>query len=235
MNAEFWWNKVGAYNEAIFPMQILLIFVALALTYLLFSKPSARNNNLMKGYLSFLCAWNGILFFLIYGRELPGKILGAPLFILAAVLFTWDIKSGKTQFRLPEATWQKYLTGLLLLSAFMYPLVGAALGHVYPESCTFGVMPCPTTVFALALLSAALPEADKKVYVVLLVWALPALGKCLGALDLYEDCILFWTGVYSLMILIKTWKKEKRTKEPQQREFLDTSGIGKVSSWRKRG
>ena len=67
-------------------------------------------------------------------------------------------------------------------------------------------MPCPTTVFALALLAAAIPKVDKKVYILLLVWALPAFGKCLGGFDLYEDCVLFWTGVYALIMLIKNWK-----------------------------
>ena len=55
-------------------------------------------------------------------------------------------------------------------------------------------MPCPTTVFTLALLAAAIPKVDKKVYILLLLWALPAFSKCLGALDLYEDWILFWEG-----------------------------------------
>ncbi len=94
-------------------------------------------------------------------------------------------------------------------------------GHAYPESCTFGVMPCPTTVFALALLSAALPQADVKVYSLLLLWALPALGKCLGALDLYEDCVLFWAGVYALFMIIRSWIAERRARETKGREILE--------------
>lgn len=206
MSAETWWNQIGAYNDAIFPMQIITMGVAVILTYFLFANPSPKTNNLMKVYLSFTCAWNGIIFFLIFGKELPGTVLGAPLFILVAILLAWDIFTNKTQFSLPETSWQKYLTGLLVLCAFFYPVIGFALGHYYPRTCTFGVMPCPTTVFALALLVAALPKVDKKVYLLLLVWALPAFGKCLGALDLYEDCILFWTGIYALVMLLKNWK-----------------------------
>jgi hypothetical protein len=82
-------------------------------------------------------------------------------------------------------------------------------------------MPCPTTVYALALLSAALPNADRKLYAALLVWALPALGKCLGALDLYEDCILFWAGVYALAMLYRAWIVERRARELYHSEAGD--------------
>ncbi len=229
MDTRSWWETVGAYNAAIFPLQGVVALAAVALTYLVFARPGERNDRLMKAYLALLCAWNGLVFFLVYGRRLPGTILGAPLFILASILFAWDLRAGETRFRLPEAPWQRFATGLLILLALLYPLLGAAFGHVYPESCTFGVMPCPTTVFALALLSAALPQADRKVYSLLLVWALPALGKCLGALDLYEDCVLFWAGVYALVMLLRAWREERRDRKMKRREILDIveKGMGK--------
>lgn len=221
MNIQSWWETIGTYNIAVFPLQVVVALAAVALTYLVFTRTGERSDKLMKIYLSLMCTWNGLVFFLVYGRHLPGTILGAPLFILAAILFAWDVRAGKTRFRLPEALWQRYITGFLILLSFLYPLVGLVFGHVYPESCTFGVMPCPTTVFALALLSAALPQADVKVYSLLLIWALPALGKCLGALDLYEDCILFWAGVYALVMLLRTWMSERRAGETKRREILD--------------
>lgn len=206
MSAETWWTKIGVYNEAVFPMQIITIVVAVVLTYLLFIKPGPKINKMMKVYLSFTFAWNGIIFFLMFGKDLPGTILGAPLCIVVAVLFIWDIFADKIQFRLAKANWQKYLTILLVFCALLYPFIGLAFGHYYPKTCTFGTTPCPTTVFTLALLAASIPEVDKKIYILLLLWALPAFGKCFGALDIYEDCILFWTGIYALVMLIKYWK-----------------------------
>ncbi|MBA7612668.1 hypothetical protein ES703_19904 [subsurface metagenome] len=206
MSAETWWNQIGAYNNAIFPMQIIIMAVAVALTYFLFAKPGPKTNKMMKAYLVFTFAWNGIIFFLIFGKELPGTFLGAPLCILVAILFAWDISANKTQFTFPNINWQRYLMMFWILLAFLYPLIGLAFGHYYPNTCIFGVMPCPTTVFALALLASAIPKVDKKVYILLLLWALPAFGKCLGALDLYEDCVVFWIGIYALFMLIKNWK-----------------------------
>ena len=180
--------------------------LGIVLTLFLFFNPGIKTNRMMKAYLSFTFAWSGIVFFLIFGRELPGKFLGVPLFLLAAILFALDIFINKTKFKLSRLKWQKYLTLFFVFISFLYPLIGFAFGHYYPRSCILGAMPCPTTSFALALLASSLPEVDKKVYILLLVWALPAVGKCAGALDLYEDCIIFWVGIYALIMLIKNWK-----------------------------
>lgn len=206
MNEENWWNTSGAYNNAIFPMQIIAMVTGITLTYFSLAKPNTKTNSLMKTYLAFTFAWNGIVFFLLFGKELPGTFLGAPLFIVTAVLFVLDIFKKKTEFKLPNARWHKYLTILWILCAFLYPLIGLPLGHYYPRTCIFGVFPCPTTVFALALLAAAIPKVDKKAYILLLIWAIPSVGKCFGALDLQEDCVLFITGVYGLIMLVKNWK-----------------------------
>lgn len=56
------------------------------------------------------------------------------------------------------------------------------------------------------MLAAAIPKVDKKAYILLLIWAIPSVGKCFGALDLQEDCVLFITGVYGLIMLVKNWK-----------------------------
>jgi len=206
MNGENWWSISERYNNAIFPVQIVIMVIGVILTYFLFAKPNTRTNNLMKAYLAFTFAWNGVVFFLIFGKELPGTFLGAPLFIIIPVLFAVDMFTKKTEFKLPNARWHKYLTVFWVLCAFLYPLIGLPLGHLYPRSCMFGVFPCPTTVFALALLAAAIPKVDKKVYILLLIWALPSVGKCFGVLDLYEDCVLFVAGVYGLIMLVKNWK-----------------------------
>jgi hypothetical protein len=111
----------------------------------------------------------------------------------------------KTQFRPPEAAWKKGLTLLWMALVFLYPAIGWPLGHLYPRM-LLAMFPCPLTVFAIALVAAAAPKVDKKVFVLLLPWAWLALPKCFGALDCYEDCILFASGVYGLVELIRNWK-----------------------------
>jgi hypothetical protein len=201
---ETFWNQMGAYNEATLPVQIIMMIVAVVLTYFVFAKASTRVNILMKSFLSFAFAWAGIVFFLIFAWSIASAFFSV-LFIIVATLFALDIFKKKIEFRFPVTMWQRYLTVFLVLLVFLYPLVGMALGHYYPKTC-MPMAPCPLTVFAITLVAAAIPKVDRKVYAFLLPWAILSLPKCLGALDCYEDCILFATGVYGLVLLVKNWK-----------------------------
>ena len=80
------------------------------------------------------------------------------------------------------------------------------------------------TVFAISLVAAASPQADHKVFVALLPWALLALPKCFGALDCYEDCILFASGVYGLIVLIRTWRAHSLARAAIARSVQKTDG-----------
>jgi hypothetical protein len=201
---ETFWNQMGAYNEDTLPLQIVMMIAAAVLTYFVFAKASARANTLMKILLSFAFAWTGIVFFLIYAKSIVSAGASA-LFIIIAILFALDIFQKKIKFRLPAAGWQRYLTILLILLVFLYPVIGMALGHYYPEIC-MPMVPCPLTVFAITLVAAAIPHVDRKVYAFLLPWAILSLPKCLGAFNCYEDCILFAAGVYGLVMLVRNWK-----------------------------
>jgi hypothetical protein len=203
---EVFWNQMAAYNTATLPVQVVLVLAAGILTYLVFAKPGDKLNVLMKIFLALAFAWNGVVFFLIFAGSPISRFLGAPLFIFSAILFIVDVFARKIEFRLPEAKWHRIATIFWILLAFLYPLVGYALGHPYPGT-ILPVAPCPLTTFALALLAAAIPRVDKKVYLLLLLWALLGLPKCLGALECYEDCILFWAGVYGLVMLVKNWRE----------------------------
>lgn len=203
---ETFWNQMGAYNEATILFQIVLIVLAIILIYLVFVRPTVGANILMKAFLSFAFAWNGIVFFLLYAKNPISTFVGAPLFIIVAVLFFVDIFTNKISFGLPDSTGQRLITALWILLVFSYPLIGFALGHSYPKTC-MPLAPCPLTVLAIALITAALPRVDKKVFIALLPWALLGLPKCLGALGCYEDCILFAAGVYGLILIIRNWKE----------------------------
>ena len=202
-STETFWDQMGAYNEATIPIQIVMMVTAAILIYFVFTRTSVRINTLMKLFLSFAFAWTGIVFFLIFAWSTISAV-ASTLFIIVAILFAIDIFKKKSEFRLPTVRWHRYLTVFWIVLVFLYPVIGIALGHRYPETC-MAMAPCPLTVFAIALVAAAIPTIDRKVYVFLLPWAIISLPKCLGALDCYEDCILFASGVYGLVLLVRNW------------------------------
>jgi hypothetical protein len=215
MSAETFWARVGLYNEAWWPLQAILIVFAVFLIYRLIAKPGPRTDVWIKAFLSFAFAWDGIVVFLVYLRNPISMGIGTPLFVLVAILFAVDIWAQKTAFNLPDTRWGRALTFVWLALVMCYPLIGwVFLGHAYPQT-LLPTMPCPLTVFAITLVAAAAPRVDRKVFVALLPWALLGLPKCFGALDCYEDCILFVSGVYGLIVLIRSWKTRTSDQETQ--------------------
>jgi len=207
---EKWWGVLESYNVAIFPIQIVMIALAAIATCLLFAKPGTKTNIVMKAFLALSFTWIALVFFLILGKELPAGYFQTSLFFIIAALFAIDIFRGKMEFRMPESGWLKYLTILLLIMVFSYPLIGMLFGHHYPRMVILGTFPCPTTAFALVLLVCALPRVDKILYVLLLIWAIPfPILIQIPQFGCYEDTIMLSIGIYGLIMLIVNMIRKK--------------------------
>jgi hypothetical protein len=210
ITAEQWWGIIGAYGSRIWPIQIISIVIAIALVLYLFFKPGKGSNILMKIYLSLSFAWLGIVFFMTLGKGLAGNYFFGALFTLVGVLFALDIYRGKMEFRLPDVKWQKYLTIVLMLIVICYPLFSLAFGHNFPRLILAGTFPCPTTAFALLLLTVSLPRVDKIIHGILLFWAIPfPIFIQIPKYGVYEDSIMLVIGIYSLIMWVKYWRSAK--------------------------
>ena len=208
MDTTTFWNQVALYNTATWPVQAVMIVAAAYLTYRVFVRPGPKTDVWMKAFLALAFAWNGTVFFLIFVRNPISIAIGTPLFLIVSILFVVDIFARKTHFRFPEGKWARGFTMVWILLAILYPFLGWPLDHVYPNA-LLPLFPCPLTVFAIALVAAAVPNVDRKTFIALLPWGLLGLPKCFGALDCYEDCVLFASGVYGLIVLTKNWRSIK--------------------------
>ena len=205
MNTIAFWDHIAAYNVATWPVQAIMMAASVYLTYRVFTEPGSKTDAWMKAFLAFCFAWNCIVFFLIFVRNPISMFTGVPLFIIVSILFVVDIFVKKIHFKLPSGKWMRGFTFVWIALTILYPLLGWPLGHTWPQV-LLPLFPCPLTVFAIAMITAAVPNVDKKAFVALLPWALLGLPKCFGALDCYEDCVLFASGVYGLIVLIRNWK-----------------------------
>jgi hypothetical protein len=113
------------------------------------------------------------------------------------------------QFTIPSSRWQRYATLVLALLVFSYPAFGILRGHSVTGTIIPGTFPCPTTALALILLTTALPQVDKVIYLLLLLCAIPFTPFFqIARYGVYEDTILLTTGIYALVLLIKNWRAE---------------------------
>ena len=205
------WNIMEAYGTRIWPVQIVFYIVAILLIVWLLFKPGRVQNWLTTLYFSIAFAWNGIVFFLILAKDITGVRYGnyffGSIFIIVSVLFAVDLFRKKMHFSLPAAGWRKYATLALMLLVFCYPLFGIAFGHHFPNLIIPGTFPCPTTALGLLVLTTALPRVNKIAYILLLFWAIPFPPLIqIPKYGVYEDAIMFVSGVYSLVLLLKYWK-----------------------------
>jgi hypothetical protein len=203
MDAEVFFKNVSAYNVSIFPMQIITLVVAVILTYLLFVRPSAIVNKLIKVYLSLTFIW----FVFMFPFEGVLKITFGLLHLAIAIFFFIDIFTAKTEFKFPETSGKRTFMLFFIFSAFaLYPLIEYMSGHIYPKVLLFGVAPCPTVIFSLALLIGAVPKVGKLIFILLIF---PAIFSGLSVpilLGVWADLLLLVLGIYGLIILIKNWK-----------------------------
>ncbi|MFL7792046.1 MAG: DUF6064 family protein [Anaerolineae bacterium] len=208
------WHVMAAYGAGISPAQIIFYTAAVLSVGWLFLKPGKIQSLCAKLYLAIAFGWTGIAFYMILARDMAGDshgnyVFGA-VFIVASALFAVDLFRQRIKFSLPTAGWQKVTTLVLTALVFCYPLFGIAFGHTFTSLIMPGTFPCPTVALGLLLLTTALPQVDKVIYILLLICAIPFTPFVqIARYGVYEDTILFIIGIYSLALLVKTWRTGK--------------------------
>jgi len=212
---EEWLSIIETYSARIWPTQVVFYLAVILLCGWLLLRPSRIQSEFTKLYLSAAFLWNGIAFYLVFGRDIAGGSYGnyffASIFIIISLLFAVDLVRQKMQFSLPPTGCRRYATLSFMLLVLCYPLFGIAFGHPLSRLIIPGAFPCPTTALGLLLLATALPQVDKIIYVLLLFCAIPFTPFVqILKYGVYEDTILFAIGIYSLVLLLKSWKAESK-------------------------
>jgi hypothetical protein len=180
LTTEQFFQVFEKYNQTIFPMQVVLILVALASVALVVSrKPFA--NKTISGLLGFLWLWAGVVYHLTFFTEIsPPAYLFSALFVFQGWLFLYE---GIVRNRLSFCANQKIygiLGAILIVYALaIYPLIGYSLGRTFPSSPTFGV-PCPTTIFTFGLLLWTNKKFPSSLLIVPILWSLVGTSAALS-------------------------------------------------------
>ncbi len=81
----------------------------------------------------------------------------------------------------------------------IYPVLGHFLGHVYPNSPTFGA-PCPTTIFTFGLLLWTTTRVRWYILVIPCLWAIVGSSAAIS-LGIREDTGLLVSGIVGTAVL----------------------------------
>jgi len=189
------------YNESVWPMQVVLIALALVCIGLLFFS-RAWASRAICSILSFLWAWMAIGYHFAFFSEInPGAWIFGAAFLLGGLAFAW-FGVVRTGVMLQPALGARGIVGaaLIVFTLVIYPIIGYSAGHRYPNAPTFG-LPCPTTIFTLGLLLFSVHPVSRWVFVVPLLWA--AVGSLAAfQLGVVEDLGLLVSGIATLAVML---------------------------------
>lgn len=185
-----------AYNDAVWPMQIVLLALALTCAGI----ASGRTSSAAVGaILGVLWAWLGVAYHLAFFRTINPAAWGfGGMFLIAAGVFVRAAITGRLRFRRPRGIEGALGATLVVYALAGYPLVGWLAGHRFPAAPTFG-LPCPTTIFTLGMLILAERPRPRAVVAIPLLWS--AIGSVAAfQLGVTEDFGLLASGVIAAAV-----------------------------------
>ncbi len=198
------------YNKAVWPAQIILYLLGLTAIYFSFRK-SALSNRLIAAILGFLWIWIGIAYHWSFFTAInpAANVFAALNVIQGAVFLVFGGFYQRLSFHFKPNLYGIIGASLVLYALIIYPALGYAFGHVYPQSPTFG-LPCPTTIFTFGLLLWTDKPVPKSVLIIPFLWSLIGATAAL-TLGVREDIGLLVAGIVGLILLVLRDTRFQRT------------------------
>ncbi len=168
------------YNQAIYPIQFVLILIAVVVIVLAASRKPSRNK-IISGLIGFLWLWTGIVYHLIFFTAIsPPAYLFGTLFIFQGLLFLYEgVARSRLSFRAGRG-FDGILGAVFMAYALViYPLIGYGLGRIFPVSPTFGA-PCPTTIFTFGLLLWGNRRVSLSLLIIPVLWSIVGTSAALS-------------------------------------------------------
>lgn len=190
------------YNTAIWPVQVAVYLLGLGAIGLTFRRPSWSDRTIA-GVLAVFWGWMGAVYHLAFFRTInPAATLFGAFFLVQGLLFVYvGVVRGNLTFR-ARSDLYGWVGGLLMGYALaIYPVLGALLGHGYPEAPMFGVAPCPATIFTFGLLLWTAGRVPGWLLVIPTLWALIGFTAAF-TLGILEDTGLLVAGLLGTGLLL---------------------------------
>lgn len=200
---EQFFNVVKDYNLAIWPMQViayLIGFVALILAI----KKTKYSSRIISAILAFFWLWVGFIFSPIYFTkvfEMAGVYVVLSI-IQGIILLIFGVFRPNISFRFKTNVYSIIGIVFIIYAMFGYPLIEYFFGRGYPQLLSFGLVPCPTTIFTFGLFLWTDEKLPKYILIIPLILAIS--GSLAVYLGIWEDIGLIIAGILgTIMIVIR--------------------------------
>jgi hypothetical protein len=192
------------YNISVYPLQVFFLLLAV-LSILIIYKGDKKQQKIVPVILATLWFWMGTVYHIRYFSVI-NKVayLFGVIFILQSIFF---LHYGLVRY--PLFWFQRNIQSIssvlmLIYALIIYPLIGDLAGHGYPYAPTFG-LPCPTTIFTIAIFLVAEPRIPFYLAIVPLLWSVIGFSAAFS-LAIYEDAALI---ISALAFTVLYFRKRK--------------------------
>jgi hypothetical protein len=161
------------YNEAVWPAEPVAYALAIVAAASLFHRQE-RVQQLAALTLAAMWVWTGVIYHWLFFAPINGAAwLFGLLFVIEGVWLWMGAPSGqRLRFSWRGDFGDLLGSGLIVYAMFLYPAAGTLSGDSWPRAPSFGITPCPLTLFTLGMLLFARPSLS--------LWAIPLLWSLIG-------------------------------------------------------
>ncbi|PLX38369.1 MAG: hypothetical protein C0606_09185 [Hyphomicrobiales bacterium] len=160
-----------AWNNAVWPLPILAYGLGLLAVALLL-RPSRGSTTAIIAILAAMWLVNGVGFhWAFYTAVTPAAWVFGAAFVLEGLLLA-AVPFVAPGFRIAPARDARTIIGLALVAyaLVIYPLLGRVFGQAFPAIPTFGIVPCPTTIFSIGLLLMGSWRVARRLLIIPALW-----------------------------------------------------------------
>ncbi len=211
------------YNGATWPWHLVAYGIALLVVGLVLLRPGKVTDRVTAGALAAMWLWLGVGFHATFAAQVD-PLLGAAyaaLFVVQAFLLA---RAGIVRRELAftagrgVSAWVGW--GALAYALVVYPVIGAVLGHGWPQAPLVGMAPCPSAIATFGLLLLAMPPLPRHLLAIPLMWAVLAPLAAVGR-GVPEDLGLLVFGVLSVAIVLV---RDRRPHAPEGEATAEDTG-----------
>jgi hypothetical protein len=193
------------YNSAVFPLQVLILIIAIIAVYSTLYEKSYRNR-LIGGLLAFIWIWIGVAYHIFFFASInPAAYVFGGLFIIQGIFFYIETFVRKNLvFKYNGSVKGSLSLFFILFGLVIYPVISYYLEGSMLKTISFG-LPCPTTIVTFGFLMLTDKKLPGYLLIIPTLWALIGTAAAVN-FGVYQDYIMIVAAIIANIYLIRKRK-----------------------------
>jgi len=198
---EQFFNVFEKYNSTMFPVQIVILVLALTGIFLLHSK-KVYKHKFIGAFLGLLWIWTGLVYHFAFFTEI-NKVAFAfgGIFILQGVLILINSFKEKLVFTFQPQAKDYIGYFFILFGLIIYPLIGYLTGGSMVKAISLG-LPCPSTILTFGFLMLTNSKFPKYLLIIPSLWAIMGTSAAIN-FGVYQDYMMILAAVIANFYLLR--------------------------------